>query len=141
MSSKQFEPLTLGLVEQGDLLDESNRAFQDMHRQLCRFVEHYGERAKGAAAEMTITIKLKCESVDDRVFGVEGTYKTKMPSRPARNTKAIQVTEDDGTTMLMVRSSGSTPGDPNQLHLPIAEASPVTGTEVHRDDNPQAPGF
>lgn len=120
-TGKNFIPLTLGLVEQGDLLDECNKEFQRTQRRLCAFVDHFGEKAKGATAELTIKLKIKCESVDDRVFGIEGTYQAKLPQRPARNTKAIQITEDDGTAMLFVRDTGSTPGNPNQLHLPMEQ--------------------
>lgn len=128
---KSFVPLTLGLLEQGDLLDECNKEFQRLQRELCKFVDHYADRAKGAEATLTLKIKIKCESVEDGVYGIDASYSTKLPARPSRNTKAIQVTEENGVSMLCVRDTGSTPGDPSQLHLPLVP--PVEATTPSQD--------
>lgn len=118
-ASNQFTPLTLDLIEEGEFRDAIDKAIQVAQHDLASHVAHWGERAGKAKAEVCATIKMECSSSEDGVYSVEASLKIKAPSRPTRVTAAFSSQLSGGHLGLFVRGTGSTQGDPKQMHLPI----------------------
>lgn len=141
MTIKNFQPLTLGRVEEGELVREFNRAFRLQQEKLIEHVDRYGEKAKGASAEITLKVTVKCRDPEAGLFTAKTSMSKKDPQRPARTTTAFARVSDDEQAGLFVRASGSTEGDPTQLVLSTQDGRAIdaeTGEAVERTQEPVA---
>lgn len=118
-TGNSFVPLNLDLIEEGDFKAALNAHLAKAQKELVEFVERWGERAGKAKASLEMTIVLECQSVEDGVFSISPTLKLKLPARPCRATAAMSGYDRKAQqAVLFVRDTGSTPGDPTQMHLP-----------------------
>lgn len=125
----QYTPLTLPLIEEGQLMADLEAAFASLQAQLVAFREVYGDNARGAKATLALKIVLvsSTNKDDPHTFGVKSTLHTSAPNRPATITIAQgDVNPDTGQPALFVRLEGSTEDPPRQAHLPLVEGQPVT---------------
>jgi len=132
---EQFKDLTLGLIEQGDLLVDADEKLSDLQQRLICHVERYGDKADGAAVELGIKIKIKYKAQHD-AYVVVSSVSGKTPSRPDRSTVAMPGETDEGRPTLMVSPSGSRRDHPRQgiIVTDTGEAvDPTTGEVVGTD--------
>lgn len=121
-------PLTLELIEEGEFALALNEHLQLAQSDLIEHVEKWGERAGKAKAIVEMTIELECASVDDGVYAITPKLKLKTPARPPRATAAMSgYDKAQGQAVLFVRQSGSTPGDPRQMHFAMGEPAAKGG--------------
>ncbi|HET99699.1 hypothetical protein LCGC14_0274050 [marine sediment metagenome] len=128
----QFVPLDLGLIEEGAFLASVNRAICKAQDELVRHVEAWGERAGKAKAVIDVSIELKCENPTpgEGFYTITPTLKIKLPARPPKTTSAMAgFDKARDQACLFVRETGSTEGDPNQMHLPMGDAKEPTDTQ------------
>ncbi len=116
MPAKQFVPLTLALVSEGDFLVEADTELATAQQGLLAFVRQHGERAAGAKAKVTLEITLVCDNPKAEAFSIKAQAKRTLPARPAVVSSAIGA-DDEGVPALFVRRSGSDEGDPLQGKL------------------------
>jgi len=121
-----FVPLTLELIEEGAFKKALDRHIAEAQAGLVEFVETWGERSGKAKAVIDMTIEIECQSIEDGIYSVTPKLKLKMPARPPRTTAAMSGSQKNPRTgetelCMFVRDTGSTPGDPNQMHLPLPE--------------------
>lgn len=113
-------PLTLGLIEEGEFKLALDEHLLRAQAALIAHIEQWGERAGKAKASVEMTIELECASVDDGVFSITSRLKLKTPARPPRPTAAMSGYDKvQGQAVLFCRTSGTTPGDPRQTHMPF----------------------
>ena len=111
---RKFLPLRLGLVEEGELLEEFDETFKKVQRNL---IEHVKRFRAGGKASVSLTVSLGVTDVEQELFSVETKVSSKLPSRPARMTLATIATDDDGQETLFCRVSGTTAEEPRQGRL------------------------
>lgn len=118
----RFVPLRLSLIEEGELLEAVDEALADMQHRLTEYTQQWGEQAKGAKASLKLEVTLKVTNPTEAHVEVAGRLATSLPKRPVRVTSAFANRTDEGAYALFVRDSGSTAGDPTQMHLPTPDS-------------------
>jgi len=113
----EYKPLTLTMIEEGRFNRDANALFNQIQIEHGKFVEKYGEQAEGTVSELTLTVKLQCKNVEDKLFAIQTTMKKKVPARPAKLTSAIMDSNELNEPMLWGRKSGTTEGNPHQSVL------------------------
>jgi len=117
-----FLPLSLELIEEGAFKQALDRYLLKAQGELVEFVELWGERAGKAKAKVEMSIELECQSVEDGIFTITPRLTLKLPARPPRVTAAMGGHDPNAMQhVLFVRDTGSTPGDPTQMHLPTPD--------------------
>ncbi|HOD84731.1 MAG: hypothetical protein BWX88_05100 [Planctomycetes bacterium ADurb.Bin126] len=111
---KQYQPLEIGLIDEGRFLAQANADLREMQAKLCAYVAEHAERAKGGKATLTISVTLAVDNPDDDLFTVKSQTKMTMPQRPASVTMAISDEDGDGKSCLHVRRTGSDRTTPKQ---------------------------
>ena len=136
----EFVPFDINLIEEGCFMEDVHREVGKVQQQLAGYVDQYGEEARKAKASVTIKIDLEVDSVKDKTFKIKGSYKSTGPNRPKRTTSAFLVsgqrdpkTGKETGPQLFIRGTGSTPGDPRQMHLNL-------GTQVEPVKDPAESG-
>ena len=122
---KTFTALELSLIEEGQLQEDFNTEFARLQHELCKYMQQWGDQAKGAQAEITLKITMKCENADDGLYTVTASMSQKLPARPKLSTMAIADEGKDGQLRLFTRASGSTEGDPHQMRLTTQDGRPI----------------
>lgn len=120
-----YRPLTLGLIEQGQLERDFNEEFLKVQQRLCAYVDAWGERAGKAKAEVTLKLTMVADRPEDFLFSVKGSITHKLPSRPARITSCFSDKGEDGQPCLFSRASGTTPGEVRQAVIFTDDGKPV----------------
>jgi len=126
----KFKPLTLDLIEEGTLKRDLEEQLENLQRALCVYVEEHGAQAEKAVATLKLTIKIRCESVDDNAFSVTGKIDKQIPTRPARSTLAIMDHDENERPTLFAQASGTSRTDPKQGKLMTDDGraiDPATG--------------
>lgn len=125
-----FVPLTLELIEEGEFIERVREKFREAQVALIDHVAQFGEEAKKAKAKVDVSIEISVASRKDNLFAIKPKVKLETPGHPVRATAAFAVKEagEDGQPMLFVRGSGSTQGDPSQMHLDLPIETPEDKT-------------
>lgn len=110
----KFVPLEISGIDEGNFLDEANKALQQAQTGLIQFVRKYGEAANGAKAVVNIAITIQKEDKGDDIYSIKATLQQKLPAVPPSLTMAMETEKDNGEPSLFVRASGSTADDPRQ---------------------------
>lgn len=129
----KFTPLELNLIDEGRFMAQANNDLLDMERRLVRFMDTYGEKAKGAKAKMTIEISLAVEDPGDELVSVKAQIKKSIPASPASATLAMVAEDDKQQRCLFVRRSGSSATKPAQSVLSTEDGKtidPDTGEPI-----------
>lgn len=115
--SKKFDPVSISLIEEGRFMENMNADLREVIKRLIGHVREHGyEQTKGAKAELTATISIKFDGMDETDYSIKTATKMKLPGRPAHATKAVCV-YDEGKHDLFARASGTTDEDPRQGRL------------------------
>ena len=114
---KKFVPLTLSLIEEGELIADFNESFRDLQTALIDYAAKHGEEAAKAKATITLKVSIAVASVHDDQFAVSALLNVTMPRRPAKSSLALSATDDDGVPTLFARASGTTKDEPRQHRL------------------------
>lgn len=116
-----YVPLTLELIEEGQFKLDLDQALRTAQSQLVEFTERWQDRAVKAKASVEMSIEFEVANVEDGFFSITPKLKVKLPARPGRVTAAMAGEDRKrGELCLFVRDTGSTPGDPTQMHLPTS---------------------
>lgn len=127
-TGNQYVPLTLELIEEGQFREDLDKAIAKAQEQLVQHVEHWQERATKAKAVVEMNLTFEVANVEDGFFSITPNLKVKLPARPGRTTAAMAGYDRKAKqAVLFVRDTGSTPGDPTQMHLPttVEETEPT----------------
>jgi hypothetical protein len=110
----QFVPINLGLIKQGDFIDECEKAFRDAQVKLIKHVEQYG---RTAAAIVNAKISIKYDS-EKESYAIVTDVDEKLPKAPPKVTTAF-VSEDPATgqACLFGKASGTENDNPRQQLL------------------------
>lgn len=114
---KQFEPLTLDLIDEGTFVVQGNADLLRLQKDLLEYVEAWGEQAKGAKATLVLKVTLRCDNPEHEVYSIKTDSELKLPRRPSTVSNAIADMTEDNKPALFVRRSGSDAGDPRQKKL------------------------
>ena len=125
---RKFVPLTIDLVEEGELISDFNDSFRDLQTALIDYVAKHGENAEKAKAVITLKVTLGVASVHDDQFTVASSLNVTMPKRPTRASLALSAVDDDGVPSLFARASGTTKEEPRQQRL-CTEDGRAIGTD------------
>jgi len=103
-------------------MDAVRDGFSRIQNDLAGHADKWDKRAEGSKASIRIDIELRVENAEDSIFSIHPTVKCTLPQRPKKPTAAMGgVNHQTGELCLFVRDSGSTDGDPKQMHLPMKE--------------------
>ena len=111
---KSYQPLALGLVDEGRLIVRANADLLDVQHRLMKYVAKHGKLAAKAVAKLQIEVSLRVENPNEAVISVKAGTKVTLPNRPASVTLAIGDEDDAGNGRLFVRKSGSDATTPRQ---------------------------
>jgi len=118
---------------------QANNDLLDLERRLVRFMDTYGEKAKGAKAKMTIEISLAVEDPGDELVSVKAQIKKSIPASPASATLAMVAEDDKQQRCLFVRRSGSSAVEPAQQVLSTDDGQAIdqkTGKVIEKEASP-----
>jgi len=135
----KFTPLELSLIDEGRFMAQANNDLLDLERRLVRFMDTYGEKAKGAKAKMTIEISLAVEDPGDELVSVKAQIKKSIPASPASATLAMVAEDDKQQRCLFVRRSGSSAVEPAQQVLSTDDGQAIdqkTGKVIEKEASP-----
>lgn len=139
MASK-FVPVTLACIEEGAFIGAVDEEFHRVQAALCAYLRKHGERAKGAAAVLTLKVTCRIENPDGESVSIKTAIASALPARPARATLAFVADTDNGPT-LFARSAGTDAhAEPRQQKLVTDDGrliDPDTG-EVMGDALPRS---
>jgi hypothetical protein len=111
----KYEPLTLGLIDEGRFLQLANEDLLNLQAQLATYVAQHKERADKAKAKLIIEVTLCVEKAEGDMFSVKALTKTTLPNRPPSVSFARGDETQDGVPCLGVRKGmGSDKTDPTQ---------------------------
>ena len=113
-----YVPMSLELIDEGELLNELEHAVQQAGRSLAHFVDTRKDDAKGATCEVTLKLKLKCSDPEMGVIAASHQVVVKPPQSPSRTTLMLVSETQDGKPGVLVKDGGSDEGDPRQLKFP-----------------------
>ena len=125
---KKYEPLQIGLIDEGRFIQQTDADLGEIQKQLLAFCSEYAEKSVGAKAKLTIEVTVACEDANDGLFSLKSQTKMAFPARPASTTMAIPETNDDGSECLFVRKSGSDSKTPRQGKLCTDEGRSIPQT-------------
>ena len=132
-TGNKWVPLTLELIEEGEFKRALDEKLAEAQQILVEHVERWGEKGKGAKAVLKMSVELKCEAVEEGVFSVSSKLTLDRPGRPIKVTASMSGSEKNGEgdtiPILFVRDSGSTAGNPRQMHIPLPDTEPADTTE------------
>ena len=115
-----FHPVTLELIDEGQLLPSLQLDFDDLQDQFMRYCQEHGPKADKAVAVLTLKIKIGCQAGDrpkDNRYAIQAEIDKKMPKRPPTLTYALPAETQDGKTALHCQATGTNGGNPAQKLL------------------------
>lgn len=127
MGSK-FVPLTLELVDEGELVRDINAELADVQKRLIAFVKSHGDKALKSSAKLKIEIAIVCTNPNprDQAFAIKSQLSTMFPKRPASVSLAMAGDTQDDEPCLFVRQSGSDNTPPAQGKLATRDGREIT---------------
>lgn len=137
----EFVPLDINLIEGGVFMEDVHQEIEKLQTKLAAYLSDYGQEAGKAKATVTLKIELEVDSVKDKTFKISGSFKSTAPTRPKRTTTAFLL---DGkknkkgvvVPQLFIRGTGSTAGDPRQMHLDLeSQVEPVEEPAKSGEEN------
>ena len=113
----EFVPLSLELINEGDLLRDFNQKIIDGSEELLAYRERHGDiSSEGKEITISLKVKIKLDNPQEDFYSIKGEIEMKVPNPPAKVSLGLQ-RESGGVQKLMVQDSGSTKDDPKQMKL------------------------
>jgi len=128
MPGKFYAPLTVALIEEGNLEKDLQEEFAAQMREHVAFVKKYGEDADKSTSELVLKIKLKYDGEDG--FSVKSTVDHKCPGRLPHVTRARLDVTEDGEEVIVVRRAGSDHNEPRQAKLATVDGRAIVDGEA-----------
>lgn len=135
-SFASFQPVTLELIEEGNLLQDLNAELDRVQRQLCHYVDKHGSKAEKASASVSLKVTLRCESIEDYRYSIKGEVGSKLPNRPPRLSLAMQLEDEPGQPCLFARAPGTSETHPRQSTIFSPDHPPCDAQTGEVVDNP-----
>ncbi len=113
----EFVPISLDLINEGELLNEYNDKIQQAVQTLLEYRKKYGDlNTTGKEIAINLKLKIKMENPEECQYSIKGEIEIKNPNPPARMSLAMEE-EHNGKANLLVANSGSHESDPKQMKL------------------------
>jgi hypothetical protein len=113
----KFVPITLGLIEEGEFIEQLELEFKHLQQQLIAYRRQFGEKAKKAKAVLTAKVEMQIIDPDDETYCVKTNIATTAPKRPSMVSLTIEGIDQTDGDVLFVRAEGSDADDPRQGKL------------------------
>ena len=111
---KMLVPLEIDLIDEGQFVENINKALCELQEKLIAHVKKYDLRAAKAKASVKAEIVLVCLDPEQDAYGCVASIKTTLPSAPASATMLMAGETQTGEDCLMCRKSGSAKDTPRQ---------------------------
>jgi hypothetical protein len=130
MKAPKYQPLELGLIDEGRFIGQANADLMNLQQTLLEYRETHGDAAKGAKAKLVIEITLACENPKEHLYSIKATAKKTVPNRPASASMAMSAVTDGGEPALFVRELGSDASPPTQGKFCTDDGRMVQGEQA-----------
>jgi len=115
---KNFVPINLGLINEGELLSDYNQKIQDAVKFLIAYRKEFGDLSSlEKEVEINLKVKIRIDNPKEHQYSIKGEIITKLPNPPAQVSLAMEEGDNKGNSNLMVPFSGSTEDIPEQGKL------------------------
>ncbi|MEL6109854.1 MAG: hypothetical protein AAFU85_27915 [Planctomycetota bacterium] len=121
----QFVPITLDLIDEGELKEQIEEGIAEAAKVLRAYRIKYGDDAKKAVASVKVKIGFCCVDPTQGLTAIVWDVDVARPKRPANLTSAMDMYDAEGRPALLVKAGGSDDEDPRQMKFSTADGRDV----------------
>lgn len=111
----RYDEVTVASIDQGGFLEEGEKAFSKVQKQVIAHAKKYG----ACCGEVALKVKISVDA--DGFFKLVTDVSEKMPKKPSRITPAFVNEGQDGSECLFTQAGGIETGEKQQMQMQICE--------------------